>query len=445
MKVVVWLLIAVVLAGIAYSFSTCRSEQSGGRTELTMFDWDYAPYNKMNRQRIAAFEAENPDIKVRLVTGNNDKYLTMVTGGVPPDVAHNAYQNISYYAKRKCVLALDKFIADDKDFSLDAFFPATVKGMWYRDKIYALPDHGSPMVLFYNKNLFDEYNRNHPDQEPLTYPGRDWKWADFRRAAKALTQDRDGDGRIDVYGTTVGFSMNRFPAYIWQNGGEIISADKKRCMMDSPEAIEAIQWMYDILWVDKSAPTYFSQIEGASQQTHSIFFKEQHLAMMMTTRWAYEDLLKDGKLLTDFEWDVALLPKGSANRATVFIGGGWMISSKTPYPEKAWRLAKFLTNEYSSELSMLTGRGVAANRAVVERLVHHPGIPPEHDYVWVEIMADARPKDFDFLEMGADRQRALDEINYLSQGRRKPEEACRNFTRIFQKGLDTLWEKEGGP
>ncbi|MCK4626151.1 MAG: sugar ABC transporter substrate-binding protein, partial [Phycisphaerae bacterium] len=357
-----------------------------------------------------------------------------------PDVTGIAYQDIPYYAKRKSVLALDKFIADDKEFSLDAYFPATVKGMRYRGKIYALPDHGSPVALFYNKNLFDEYNSKHRDK-PLTYPSGKWTWADFRHAARELTQDRDGDGQIDVYGASISFSLNRFPAYVWQNGGEIISADKKRCLMDSPEAIAGIRWLYEMMWVDKSTLTAYTQIEGASQQTMGRFFLEQHLAMMMTTRWAYADLF--GK--TNFAWDVAPLPKGPVNRATVFIGGGWMISSKTRYPEKAWRLAKFLINEYSSELSMRTGRGVAANRAVVERLVHHPGDPPEHDYIWAEIMADARPKDFDFREMGSYRQRALDELNYISQGRRTPEEACRNFTRIYNEGLKVLWKEGGGP
>ncbi len=442
MKVVVWLLIALVLVGIAYSFSTCRAEQSGRKVELALFDWSWPAYNKMNRQRIAVFEKENPDVKVRLVTGGPDKYLTMVTGNVAPDVTYTAYQDIPYYAKRKAILSLDKFIAEDEKFSLDRFFPSVIDSVRYQGKIYALPDTGSPVALYYNKDLFDEYNKNRkPGEPPLEYPSGEWTWAYFRHAAKALTQDRDGDGRTDVYGATIGFSMNRFPSYIWQNGGEIISKDQKRCLMDSPEAIEAIRWMYDIMWVDKSAPTGYTQVEGASQQTTDIFFKEQHLAMLLTTRWAYGDLF--GK--TDFVWDVAPLPRGPVNRATVFIGGSWMISSQTHYPEKAWKLVKFLTDEYSSELSMEAGRALVSNRAVAERMVNHPGIPPENDRIWAEIMADARPKDFQFRGMGKYLRKALDELNFVSQGRRTPEEACRNFTRIYQKGLDRLWKEEGGP
>ena len=441
MKVVVWLLIALVLVGITYSFSTCRAEQSGRWVELTLFDWNWASYTKMNHRRIAVFEAENQDIRVRLVTGGEDKYLTMVTGNVAPDVTIGGHTAIPYYAKRKAILALDEFIADDKDFSLDDYFGCAVDSVRYRGGIYALPDNGSPVALFYNKDLFDEYNNNHPDQQ-LTYPSEKWTWADFRHAAKALTQDRDGDGQTDVYGTLLGFYRNRFPIPVWQNGGEVISADKKRCLMDTPEAIAGIRWLYEMMWVDKSAPTARTQIEGASQQSGMAYFREQHVAMLLTARYAYNELL--GR--TNFVWDIAPYPRGPVNRTSLYLSGVWMISSQTRHPQKAWRLAKFLVGEESSEMSMRCGRALAANRAVAKRLLRHPGEPPAHDYIWIDIMENSRPKDCEFKGMGHYFDRAMNEIqSYIPEGRRTPEEACRNFTRIYQKGLDRLWKEEGGP
>ncbi len=441
MKVVVWLLIALVLVGIAYSFSTCRAEQSDGRVELTLFDWNWPPYNKMNRERIAIFERDNPDIRVRLVTGNEDKYLTMVSGNVAPDITITDHTVIGYFAKRNAILPLDDFIAADKDFSLDMFFPITVETLRYRGRLYALPSSGSPVAMFYNKELFDEYNRNHP-KEPLTYPGGEWTWDDFRHAAKALTQDRDGDGKTDVYGAIISFTFHRFPIYVWQNGGEIISKDQKRCLMDSPEAIAAMQWLHDIMFVDGSSPTAYTQVEGASQQTSGILFKEQRVAMLMSTRYSYSEFI--GK--TNFEWDIAPLPRGPVNRATIYIGGGWMVSSQTRHPEKVWRLLKFLVGNKSSQMSMVCGRAMATNREVAELMTtNHPGVPPANDHVWVEVMADARPKDFEFKEMGRYFRNARAEMNYISQGRRTPAEACRNFTRIYQKGLDRFWKDEGGP
>ncbi len=440
MRVVVWLLIAVMLTGIVYAFSTCRSETAEERVEITLFDWSSFHYVKLNRERIAIFEKRNPDIKVRLVTGDEGKYLTMVTGGVAPDVAIADHVDIPHYANRKSILPLDKFIAEDKDFDLDRYFPVTVESMRYKGRIYGLPDNGSPIVLLYNKELFKEYNNKHPDT-PLTYPSDKWTWVDYRHAAKALTQDRNGDGKTDVYGASISFSKNRFPIQVWQNGGEVISADKKRCLMDSSEAIEAIQWLYDIMWVDKSSPTAYTQIEGAGGQMQGLFFAQQHIAMVMDTRYSYTNLI--GK--TNFEWDIAPVPKGPVSGVTLYIGGGWLISSQTHYPEQCWRLVKFLTDELSSEMSMRCGRALASNRAAAEKVVHHPGESPENDHFWIDAINNSRVKDFEFRGMWGDFSRARDQIQYISQGRRTPEQACRDFTRIYQKGLDRLWEGEGGP
>ncbi len=445
MKVAVWLLIAVMLMGMAYSFSTCRSEDSGGRTVLVLFDSDDPDYNRMNRERIAIFESENPDIKVKLVTGDPGKYLTMVTGNVAPDVAYAAYQSLAYYAKRKAIRSLEKFVEDDKEFNLEDFFPAAVKSMRYRGELYGLPDSGSPVALIYNKGMFDRYNAGVPPDQRLTYPSGDWTWADFRHAARVLTRDTDGDGRTDEYGCSISLSYNRYPIYVWQNGGEVINAEKTRSLMDSKAAIEAIRWIYEILWVDKSSPRAGTQIEGAGEQNTGDYFKEERLAMLMSTRWAYLSFW--GK--TNFEWDVAPLPRGPVRNTTIFIGGGWLISKQTRHPEKAWRLAKFLVSEKASEMSMDIGRALAVNRAVAEKMTtDNPNAPP-NDHIWVETMAHCRPKDFDIREMGRFFRNAVDEISLISQGRtaplRTPEQACRNFTRIFNEGLDILWEEEGGP
>lgn len=448
MKIVIWLLTGLILLGIIYAFSTCRAEQSDGRVVLTMFSPSFPSLVKLNRRRIAMFEKENPGIKVRLVLGDANKYLTMVTGGLAPDVGVGVHNDIPYYAKRGALMALDEYIAKDKDFSLDDYFPVAAQSVRYRGEIYGLPDNGSPIALVYNKDMFDEYNREHPKGPKLEYPNEKWTWDDFRYAAKALTRDDDNDGDTDVFGASVSFWRNRWPILVWQYGGDLLSADKKRCLMDTPEALAGVKLLHDIMWVDKSAPTAETQIAGASGKGAGKLFREERIAMLMDARYGYMNL--KGK--TKFTWDIAPLPKGPAGRTTMYISDVWMVSSKTKHPEKSWRLAKFLVSEASSRMCMETGRAVVSHRRVAEEILRNPepgsGLP-EHDYMWIEIMLDSRPKDFEYREMGRYFDKAMSEMTAISEGRdkpvRTPEEACRNFTCLYQKGLDILWKEEGGP
>ena len=50
----------------------------------------------------------------------------------------------------------------------------------------------------------------------------DWTWDDFLHAARALTRDTDGDGRIDQYGLGTEVSIFRLAPFVWQNGGELV-------------------------------------------------------------------------------------------------------------------------------------------------------------------------------------------------------------------------------
>ncbi|NLF17841.1 MAG: sugar ABC transporter substrate-binding protein, partial [Lentisphaerae bacterium] len=381
----------------------------------------------------------NPDLKVRLVTGDYSKLLTMVAGGVAPDVAYIDYVYVPYFAKRGVIECLDERIAGEGGDFLDRFFSSTLEGVRYKDRIYGLPDAWSPVLLYYNKTLFDEYNRAHPES-PLTYPGPDWTWDDFRRAAKALTADLDGDGRTDRYGAMIPGSHHRWPILVWQNGGEVTSADHRRCLMDSPEAIEAIQFLSDLMFVDKSMPSAHTQLEGVAEQSINRWFAEQRIAMIYTTRYYQQDLAEVG----GFEWDVAPLPQ-RRNRSTIYIGGTWLLFSQSRQQDAAWRLMHFLSDDVASTISMNCGRALAANRHTAARLTHHPGVPPDNDSAFVTYGDLARAKQFEYLDISKACHDAFQEIDLVRQGLRTPEEACRNYTRIMNDALEIIWREKGGP
>lgn len=72
---------------------------------------------------------------------------------------------------------------------LDPRYSVALEAVQYNGRYWAMPGGFMSMFLMYNKKLFAEAGLD-PEQPPRT-------WDEFVTHARALTRDRDGDGRID--------------------------------------------------------------------------------------------------------------------------------------------------------------------------------------------------------------------------------------------------------
>ena len=189
---------------------------------------------------VKAFEEKYPDIQVEAINIPEkywDKLLTMFAGGTAPDVVYMNYMNLAGFADKGVLEDLMPWIEKSPDFNLPDFFPSLIKQVRYKAGLYELPKDFTTSVIYYNKDMLKEAG--------LKFPDANWTWDDFRNAAKALTKDKDGAGRIDQYGWDGLFDTSLNTYWIRQNGGEIIDSDGK-AVLDSPQNIEAYQLDVDI-------------------------------------------------------------------------------------------------------------------------------------------------------------------------------------------------------
>ena len=122
---------------------------------------------------------------------------------------------------------------------------------------YGLPRDLNTVVLYYNKAMFDAAG--------LPYPDDTWDWAKLVEVGKKLTLDTDGDGTPDQWGlyTETADMENAWSSFVWQNGGDVMAADGKSTVVDSPEAAAGIQFLQDLIWKDKIVePTGITVAEG---------------------------------------------------------------------------------------------------------------------------------------------------------------------------------------
>lgn len=315
---------------------------------------------------IAAFEAEHPGIKVTYETAAWDAYFTklqtLVAAKQAPDAFELNFENFVTYAEKGALADLTPLIAADTGFSTSVYNPTALAAFAQDGKQYGLVESFSNVVLFYNKDLFDAAG--------VAYPTADWTWTEELEAAQKLTNAGAG-----VWGDFAPIQFWEFYKTIAQNGGAILSPDKKTVTIDSPQNIETLQWMIDKVSKYKVTP---SDVEMAGQSSEDLF-KAGKIAMLRTGIW----LLGDFAANAPFKWDIALEP-GKTNKAHHFFANGVAASANSAHADAAYQWIKFLTSSKAAvDLRIAAGWELPAvsDAAAVQGYLDQP-VPESREVVF---------------------------------------------------------------
>ena len=313
----------------------CGRERPTAPTEITLFTWTRPAELAANQNLCAQFESQHPDLRVEIINEPGDRAMdklqAMVAAGNPPDVMsiHGAF--FIPLAAKAALLDLDPLIRSDSGFDLDDFYPDLVRLCRYNAKLYSLPRYTSVYVLFYNKDLFDAAG--------LSYPDEKWTWDDYLAAARKLTiQSPDPERRR--FGCVIDFWGARIYPWVWAAGGEILDEDRKRCLLDGPEAKQALQFLVDLRHKWKVCPP----TTMAERRENIAMFTNGQVAMFQTGAWDIQAMQQ----ATTLRWDIAPLP-GRKQHATLLGMENYAIAAGTKHPKEAWELFKFLLGPEAQE------------------------------------------------------------------------------------------------
>lgn len=307
---------------------------------------------------IEKFNRTNPNVEVELldVSGSGKYYqklLVMIAGRNAPDLMWMG-QSFAEFASRGAFLDLTDRIATE--INLKEYHPDVLD--WYRfdGKQYGIPSGIDIEFIVYNKRLFDEFG--------VEYPEDDWTIDDFLKTAKALTVDRDGDGRTDQYGYFGNIFFGSF-------GASAIAPDGSRAMCNSPEMIEAIQFNVDLVYKHKVSRwlPFTSQLALQPYEQFSLFQRGK-MAMMLSATYSLEDLRSR---CADIDWDIVAMPVAN-RRAYWASSSAFLISADTQHADEAWLLFKELvSDEFLAAVSSRTlPSKLHVARKIVESNVQRP-------------------------------------------------------------------------
>ena len=321
----------ILLLIVSLVLAACGSKPAAGPAEITFMMWGAPEELTVWQAVVDDFQRANPNITVKVDVSDWDSYWTklntLIAGGTPPDVFAMDAPLYLDWQSRGALLNLQPYIDKNPGF-LDGFYPQTLQAYKMGDGYYGLPRDFQTIVLFYNKDMFDAAD--------IAYPVADWTYADLLNAAKELTKDTNGDGKVDQYGLwSDTWDMELlWSEAIWAYGGDIISADHARTLIGEGGARDA--WTFiDSLYKGGVMPTPTTAGEYGGD-----LFQSGAAAMTSIGHWAVPGYVQAG-----IRFGVAPMPKGPAGRATSVNSAGFVVSKDSKSPGAAFEFIKFALSE----------------------------------------------------------------------------------------------------
>lgn len=361
------------LAGVGLlGASACGGgDQAAGDLRWSM--WSAAPEETAVWKDLARdVNQANPGITLKLETTTFDDYWnklsTQLASENEADVVAMQSLRMPGFAARSALRPLQPFIDDDSGFDLEDFFEPIRTGLSSDGEIYAFGYDIGPIVLYYNKTLFDDAG------VPTPSPTEPMSWDDFRQAATELTGgERYGYIQQPVFDFTV--------PWLWSGGGDYMNAGQTECTLDSPESVEAIQFVVSMFTEDKIA----APITDLANPNFGVEeFYGGNIGMHVDGPWQFINIGTN----SDFEWGIAPMPEGPAGSVTWAAGSGFGISNNTGNPEAAWKALKTLTSTASLKKTAKAGRGYPARESAVPAFENPDEPPPNEDLVQALLNAE---------------------------------------------------------
>ena len=348
---------------------------------------------------IKEFEKENANIKVewQLTPAAGDymqQLLTNFAAGTAPDASFiDASRFETLRAAGQLMDITDRLKADPQLSQPNYFFEpqetnrcADANGHWHGIGSTWVAHH-----TYFNQALFDKAGIKPPGFKDDEI----WDWNTFVTNAKQLTVDANGkhpdDSGFDpdnIQQWAVNWEMWWMPiaAAIYSNGGEYINKDGLLAI-DSPEAMEAMQNLVDLIYKHHVAPRTASMSDLG--MTSAQMVDNGRLAMAVDGSWALSWL---NQAAMKVPMGTGAIPK-MKQPATVMQAHFHAIISSTKHPDEAWQWLKFLASPVYTLSFMKIGLWLPSQSAQVTpdglKEWVTKGIHPDN---YVDFVTDYLPK-----------------------------------------------------
>ena len=378
----------------------------------------------LEKQVFADYLRERPQVKLGLTVVNGwDALYTKVFGalaaGTPPDIGRIKDYWTGDMVGRGALLQLDPYLKADKIDLVARHGAARLVSCQEGAKAYALPLSTFTLNQFYNPQLLREFG--YVKGTAVTPPET---WDERRDMARRMTdRSRDVWGHMNRSYSANQSTTTDFMQFAMQNGVEWMSRDLTRFTFNTPEGIETMQYLYDMVWKDQSTipPGYVTE---KPRETNRVALWTDGAWLIPGYRAAAPDM----------KFSVALSPQ-KKSRTVMIQGNNFAIFAEGKQRDLAWTVGRHLNKE-ASDLTWSAESGYPPTMLV------NLGKPPfSTDPEWVTVMTNLKRSDSKPYPIVSNYQEMMnvigEELLATFQNQKTPTDGIGEAQRRAQLLLDT--------
>ena len=300
------------------------------------------------------------DVNVKVV---NASLIQAMLSGDGPDVSLRLSRTDPVnLAMRGALHDLSTF--EDYEEVLERFQPTASLPYRFEGGLYALPDTQQFFMMFYRKDIFEEYGLNVPKT-----------WQEFIDASAFFAHSNLQVGLpytsisdLNVPNAGVG-ALNMFATLLLQNGGELYNEKQTAAKLDSQTAVDSFTY-WTQFYSDYGFPKTFDFYNR---------FRSGEMPLAIVPYTQYNTLAVAATEISGL-WGMAPIPgmekDGAINNASAGGGTGSVILKQSKNKKAAWEFLKWWTSAdtqvaYSKGIETILGaaeRQATANVEALQRL-----------------------------------------------------------------------------
>jgi multiple sugar transport system substrate-binding protein len=352
-------ILSIPLAGCSNSQSTAGSS---GVTTVTFWNSATGIGKTALDAAIKEFNNEHPHIKVvsTYVASNessDNKLLTAVAGGNPPDITEFDRFKVASWAKQGSLTDLSDYAKKD-GVSKSQYYPFAWDEASYKGKIYAMPIDTDSRLLYYNKDEFKKAGLD-PNNPPKTIE-------QLEQDAQKLTIKQNG--HIKQLGFAPWLSQGWLYTWGWAFGGEFYNSSTGKVTANDPKIVQALQWEQD--WANKynaKTITSFANSTGANAEDP---FVTGQIAMKVDVTGAVQGIQM---YKPNLNYGVAPIPTPTGTNSQTWSGGFSLVIPKgAKNADAAWKFAKFMGSPKGQKILASKEGGLSVIKSVNQEIYTKP-------------------------------------------------------------------------